>query len=146
MAPLLREIEHKVPDDEILFQTVYPEKILENRLREGSLKMEDLPEPLNIRVTFLLRHRDPKLKPTRFNLNTCRTFFNFLYPALEDFIDENNVLDLNKLYPDDVAIHRLIAQTYFVGHGLTDLEGSEKYDRSVYDSKGVRLEPMVRFM
>ena len=143
----LRESQYLIPDDELIYPSLNPGELLENRLREGYLlNPGELEEQLDIRMTFLLEHRDPTLKPTRLDIQTCRTILNAQYPALLHYINEHNVLDLNKVYPNDKRIHRLIAQTHFIGNGVTDLEGCEKYRLTVFEQLGMLLVHTQSYM
>uniref|UniRef100_A0A1I7T634 RING-type domain-containing protein n=1 Tax=Caenorhabditis tropicalis TaxID=1561998 RepID=A0A1I7T634_9PELO len=146
LVKFLEDSETTIPDGNLLYETMNPGKILENRKREGIQIEKELEEDLNIRMTFLMEHRDPTLKPTRFNIMTCTFFLKVQNPYLLPFVDSEKVLDLNKVYPNDKKLHRLIVQTHFFAHGYTDFEGLQQYEDTTFKSLGYQLVTCQKYL
>ncbi|CAI2352935.1 unnamed protein product [Caenorhabditis sp. 36 PRJEB53466] len=146
MLEFLDEQDQRVPDTQQLFLTMNPSAILDIRIGQGVLD-ESFRDNLDVKMVFRLQHRDPKVLDSLYEMRTSRLIIAAQNSCFLQFIDENGVLDLNKAYPDDPMLHRLIVQTHFVGHGLTDLEGCERHARAgVFDRLGWTLVKAQRFI
>ncbi|CAI2352863.1 unnamed protein product [Caenorhabditis sp. 36 PRJEB53466] len=146
MLEFLDEQDQRVPDTQQLFLTMNPSAILDIRIGQGVLD-ESFRDNLDVKMVFRLQHRDPKVLDSLYEMRTSRLIIAVQNSCFLQFIDENGVLDLNKAYPDDPMLHRLIVQTHFVGHGLTDLEGCKRHARPpVFDRLGWTLVKVQRFI
>lgn len=123
-----------------------PVAIFNSRIAGGHLKPEDLDGEQEVTVKFRLKHLDPKLDDSHFEVKTFECLLKAQNFKFASYIDENHVLDLNEVYPNDTSIHRLIAQEHFVGHGLTDLAGAKKYEETVFRRLGFYIVHFQSFM
>ncbi|CAL2044095.1 unnamed protein product [Caenorhabditis brenneri] len=137
-----KAIENIMPDDELIFASSNPGLVFDNRKKDGVVRDEDLDEPMNILVTYKMRHQTKNYVATRFKVMTCFSFLASQNPHLLLFV-KNNVVDLNSVYPDDIRIQRLVVQTHFIGHGYTDIDDffvTNEACNEIFTTAGYQLE------
>lgn len=137
-----KAIENIIPDDELIFPSSNPGAVFDNRKKDGVVCDEDLDEPMNILVTYKMKHQTKNYVATRFKVMTCLSFLASHNPHLLLFV-KNNVVDLNSVYPDDIRIQRLVVQTHFIGHGYTDIDDffvTNEACNEIFTTAGYQLE------
>ncbi|PIC23441.1 hypothetical protein B9Z55_017143 [Caenorhabditis nigoni] len=128
---------------ELVFPSLDPRKVFETRMETNPNTVLD--DPLNIVMHYTLRYRDLNLDDAYYRLTTSATFLRAQNPILLQYVDEGGNLNLNDVYPDDERLQRLIVQTHFIGHGVTDLDGCEEYYET-FTALGYQLVHTQKYM